>query len=81
MKQLLSGGKERALVLWILKVSNNGYPPHKAQVQEMAEQIHCKYVLKINDASITLVEYPVIGEEWVDHFLAQYPTLQTAYAR
>jgi len=80
-KQLLSCGEERALVRWILEVSKDGYPPHKLQVREMTEQIRRERVSKINDASITLVEYPPIGVEWVDRFLKRHPALRTVKAR
>ena len=80
-KQLLSQAEERALIQWILEVSKAGYPPRKPQVREMAEQIRRGRISKINDVSITLVEYPPIGEQWVDRFLQRHPSLQTAYAR
>ena len=62
-KQILSAAKEKALVQWILKVSSAGYPPRKSQVREIAKQIRRELVSKINDASITLVEYPQSGKE------------------
>ena len=79
--QLLAKAEEDTLVQWILDVSKAGYPPHKPQVQEMAEQIHYERVSKINDASITLIEYPPIEDQWVDRFIQRHPSLQTAYAR
>jgi hypothetical protein len=47
----------------------------------MAEEIHRQRVMKINDASITLVEYPPIGEQWIDRFIKRHDSLQTAFAR
>ena len=79
--QLLAKAEEDALVRWILDVSKAGYPPRKPQVREIAEQIRRERVSKINDASITLVEYPPIGDQWVDRFIQRHPSLQTAYAR
>lgn len=47
----------------------------------MAEQIRFKHVSTINNSSITLIEYPPLGKEWVDNFVQRNATLQTAYAR
>jgi hypothetical protein len=47
----------------------------------MAEEIRRQHVSKINDALITLVEYPPIGDEWVDRFIQRHDSLQTAFAR
>ena len=47
----------------------------------MAEQIRYECVSKINDVSITLIEYPPIEDQWVDRFIQRHPSLQTAYAR
>ena len=64
--QLLAKAEEDTLVQWILDVSKAGYPPRKPQVWEMAEQIRYECVSKINDVSITLIEYPPIEDQWVD---------------
>jgi hypothetical protein len=80
MKQILSAAEEKALAQWIVEVSRNGFPPRKSQVHEMAEDIRQQRVAKINDASITLVEYPPIGEQWVDRFVQRHPFLKTAFA-
>src|SRR5436305_10179111 len=47
----------------------------------MAEEIRQKHVSKINDASMILVEYPPIGDEWVDRFIQRHSILRTAFAR
>ena len=62
IKQILSAAEENALIKWILEVSQNGYPPRKSQLREMAEDIRQQRVSKINDASMILVEYPPIGQ-------------------
>jgi hypothetical protein len=80
-KQILSAGEEKALVKWILDVSQSGYPPRKSQLREMAEDIRQQRVSKINDASIILVEYPPIGTEWTDRFIRRHASLKTAFAR
>ena len=80
-KQLLSQAEEKALVRWIHEVSMDGYPPRKPRVREMAEEIRRQRISKINDASITLVEYPPIGDEWVDRFIQRHNSLRTAFAR
>jgi Tc5 transposase DNA-binding domain len=80
-KQILSAAEEKALVKWILEVSEHGYPPRKSQLREMAEDIRQQRVSKINDASIILVEYPPIGREWTDCFIQRHPCLTTAFAR
>jgi hypothetical protein len=41
----------------------------------MAEQIRQDRVSKIIDASITLVEYPPIGDQWVDRFIKRHESL------
>jgi len=76
----LSRAEEKALVRWILEVAKAGYLPRKPQVHEMAEQIRHDCVSKIHYASIAIVEYHPISEEWVDRFLQRHPSLQTAYA-
>jgi hypothetical protein len=65
-KQLLFKAEEKALVQYILQVSSQGHPLSKNQVQEIAKQIRQEHVLKINNMSITLIEYPPISSEWVD---------------
>jgi hypothetical protein len=80
-KQLLWGGEEKALVQWILDTSKNGYPPRKGHVRQMAETIRQRRVAKINEASMILVEYPPIGEEWVDRFIQRHPSLKIEFAR
>src|SRR2546421_7603018 len=75
-KQILWGGEEKALVKWILDTSQNRYPPRKCPVRQMAETIRQRRVSKINDASMILVEYPSIGDEWVDRFIQRHPSLK-----
>lgn len=58
----------------------DGYPPRKSRVCEMAEEIRCQWVANINDASIILIEYPPIRQQWVDRFLWHHDLLQTAFA-
>lgn len=62
-KQLLFVAKEKALVQWITKVSQNEYTLWKSYLWEMAEDIRQQCVSEINDVSIILVKYPLIGEE------------------
>jgi len=81
-KQILSAAEEKALVKWILEVSQNGYPPRKSQLREMAEDIRQQRVSQINDASITLVEYPPIGMEWPERFIQRHSNcLKMTFAR
>jgi len=80
-KQILAAGEEKALVQWILEVSEHGYPPRKGQVRQMAEDVRQRRLAKINDASMILVEYPSIGDEWVDRFIRRHPCLKTTFAR
>ena len=47
----------------------------------MAEDIRQQRVAKINDASMILVEYPPIGQQWVDRFIRRHPSLKTAFAQ
>jgi Tc5 transposase DNA-binding domain/helix-turn-helix, Psq domain len=68
-KQLLFRGEERALVRWVLDVSKSGYPPSKSMLRQMAEEVRWGHISKINDAGIILVEYPSIGEQWVNRFI------------
>ena len=80
-RQLLSANEEKALVQWIHDSSASGYPPRKHTVIEMAEEIRKQCVAQINDATITLVNYPPIGIEWITRFIKRHSTLQTLYAR
>ena len=47
----------------------------------MAEYIRQQRLSQINDVSMILVEYPPIGEDWVDRVIRRHKSLQTAYAR
>ena len=38
-KQLLSDAEEKALVQWVSQLTINGFPPHYATIEEMAEEI------------------------------------------
>jgi Tc5 transposase DNA-binding domain len=80
-QQLLSAGEEKALEQWILEVRKNGYPPCKSQVREMAEDFRQQRLSKINDGSMILVKYPLIGKELADRIIRQHPSLKTAFAR
>jgi Tc5 transposase DNA-binding domain len=80
-RQALSKGEEKALIQWILNVSKSGYPPSKALVRSMAEHIRRQRVSQINHVSIILVEYPLLGGEWIDCFIQRHKTLCTMYAR
>lgn len=47
----------------------------------MAEEVRHQRVRGANDASIQLIRYPPIGQQWVQRFLQRHPLLQTRASR
>ena len=45
------------------------------------KQLENQRATSINDASITLIEYPPFGQRWIPQFLQRYPNLQSVYTR
>ena len=80
-QRLLHDSEEKALVVWITMMASTGNPVSQAFVREMAEDIRKQRLIGINDESMTLVEYPPIGQSWVKRFLKRYPFLQTTLSR
>ena len=48
-------------------------------IKEIAEEIQKRHIAKINDASIELISYSPIDEQWVPHFLNHYPHLKAMH--
>ena len=80
-QQLLHNYEEKALVVWITMMASTGNPVGHAVVREMAKDIRNQRLIGINDESMSLIEYPPIGQSWVKRFLKRYPFLQTALSR
>ena len=76
-QQHLTAAEEKALVQWLTRLIENGYPARHVFVREMAEEIRNRHVANINDNSIELVSYPSIGSSWVQRFLHRHQHLKT----
>jgi hypothetical protein len=80
-QQVLSKSEEKALVRWILDLSQAGFPPRKLRVREMAEELCKERVIGVNDASIELVSYRPIGIKWIERFVNRHPSIKPVFAR
>ena len=78
-RQHLTESEEKALVKWIQWISITGYPPRYSTVKEIAEEIRKRRINSVNDASIQLVEYTELGQQWVCHFLNRHPHLKSTF--
>ena len=76
-QQLLSNTEEKALAQWVKQLTATGYPAQHSIVHEMAEEIRNQRVVGVNDASMELVSYRPIGQQWVQRFLLRHPQLQS----
>ena len=61
--QILSNEEEKELIGWIRKLTSCGYPLKHFAVQEMAQAIQTRRVIRINDVTATLIRYDEIGEQ------------------
>src|SRR5579862_760602 len=75
--QLLSAEEEKELVRWIRRLTDSAYPPKLYAVREMVEAIRIHRVIGVNDASIRLVCYEDIGEQWVKRFMNRHSELES----
>ena len=76
-QQLLTPAEEDELVRWITQLTAIGYAPGFSLVREMAEEIRRQRIRPINDNGIERVSYRPIAKQWVNHFLARHPNLQS----
>ena len=74
----LTNIEETELVHWITTLTQHGYAPRYCTVQELAEIIRNRCVIGINDDDIQLVAYEEFGRDWVAHFMAHHPQLESA---
>lgn len=77
-RQSLTESEENALVSWISRISLTGYP-YYSTVHEMTEEIRKRRLTDINDISITLIEYPPLGQQWVRRFLQRHSHLTLTF--
>jgi hypothetical protein len=64
--QLLTNAEEKMLAKRCTELTQNGVPPRKTTIKEMAAEIQLRHARKINDEEeMELVRYPPIGKEWV----------------
>ena len=75
--QALAPTEERELERWISKLTITGFAPRHALVRQMAESIRKRRLHAVNDDTMTHVEYPPLGHDWVTNFLGRHPHLKT----
>lgn len=80
-RQHLTESEEKALVKWIQRISITGYPPRYSTIKEMAEEMRKRRINSVNDASIQLVEYSELGQQWVRRFLNHHPHVKSTFTR
>lgn len=80
-KQALSPAEEEELVRWISKLTTTGFSPKPRLVKQMAESIRDRRARRVNDESITLVQYPPLGKFWLKSFLGRHPQCETVVAK
>jgi len=73
--QNLTHAEETELVRWITRLTISGYPPRYKALREMAEEIRKRRVKNINDDGMQLVEYDLIGKDWVRCFILRHSEL------
>ena len=79
--QLLSSTEEDTLQSWIRRLPISGYLARYQLIKEMALEILTQHVAGINSDGMELVNFSPIGQDWVERFLQQYPTLKTIHSR
>src|SRR5579859_5891169 len=81
--QLLTGAEERMLVKRCTELTENGLPPRKATIVEMAAEIIRRRDPRVYDgiSPTDLLEHIQIGKEWPRRFLNRHPNLQVKWAR
>ena len=75
--QALAPAEERELERWISKLTITGFAPRHPLVRQMAESIRKRRLRAVNDDTMTRVEYPPLGRDWVTNFLGRHPHLKT----
>ena len=75
--QALAPTEERELERWISKLTITGFAPRHALASQMAESIRKRRSRAVNDDTMTHVEYPPLGRDWVTNFLGRHPHLKT----
>ena len=73
--------EEKELAHWITTLTQHGYAPWYHTVWELAEIIRNRCVIGINDDDIQLVAYEEFGRDWVAHFMAHHPQLESAWRK
>ena len=79
-EQLLSSVAEEAIVKWILKLDDWGFPPRLDRLWEKVNVL-AKGEERKRYGQATSALPPHIGQNWITQFLNQHPELAARYAR